>query len=156
MAPTGARDSNGNQRTSAELQERQEKGLFFKCNDKFCPGHRCQKLFLIEACNDDEDDDKDVVMEDDVGDSRENIEVPAISLHAIAGTRVLETMKVHGKIGNEGVVVLIDSGSTHNFVSEKLAEKVGLQPIFRGKFEVVVALGEKLSSSSKCRQVNLI
>ncbi|TXG65836.1 hypothetical protein EZV62_007111 [Acer yangbiense] len=142
--------------TPAELRERQEKGLCFKCNDMFHPEHRCQKLFLIEACNDDEDDDNDVVMEDDMGDSTENIEVLAISLHAIASTKVPESMRVHRKIGNEGAIVLIDFGSTHNFVSEKLAEKVGLQPIFGSRFEVVIASGEKLSSFGKCRQVILI
>jgi hypothetical protein len=34
--------------TPEELNERQEKGLCFKCNDKYGPGHRCKKLFMIE------------------------------------------------------------------------------------------------------------
>lgn len=37
----------------AELNERKAKGLCFNGNDKFSPGHRCKKLFLIEGENDD-------------------------------------------------------------------------------------------------------
>ncbi|CAL5379765.1 unnamed protein product [Camellia sinensis] len=32
----------------AELHDRRSKGLCFNCNEKFSPGHRCKKLFLIE------------------------------------------------------------------------------------------------------------
>lgn len=48
--------------TLAELKERQEKGLCFKCNDKYEPGHRCKKLFMIEACL---DGDGDMVMKEE-------------------------------------------------------------------------------------------
>jgi len=45
-----------------ELKERQEKGLCFKCNDKYGPGHWCKKLFMIEACiGEDEDGDMEEV-----------------------------------------------------------------------------------------------
>jgi hypothetical protein len=57
--------------TPAELKERQEKGLCFKCNDKYGPGHRCKRLFMIEA-HLREDEDGDVVMkEEDDGDPPE-------------------------------------------------------------------------------------
>jgi hypothetical protein len=35
--------------SQAELKERRDKGLCFNCDDKFSPGHRCKKLFLIEG-----------------------------------------------------------------------------------------------------------
>lgn len=49
--------------------------------------------------------------------------------------------------------VLIDSGSTHNFLSEVLAKNLGLQPEGGEKFEVVLASGENLSSPGKCTGV---
>jgi hypothetical protein len=49
-----------------ELRERQEKGLCFKCNDKYSPGHRCKRLFMIEACLG-EDDDGGIFMGDEEG-----------------------------------------------------------------------------------------
>jgi len=39
----------------AELAERRSKGLCFNCDDKFFPGHRCKKLFTIEAIYEEED-----------------------------------------------------------------------------------------------------
>ena len=134
----------------AELKERRDKGLCYNCNDKFAPGHRCKKLFLIEACND--EDDGDVVM--DVELVEEN-EVPGISLHAMSGSDAPETMRVRGAIGIVSTVVLLDSGSTHNFVSERLATKLNLQPATNKKVTVEVASGEKLSSKGKCNAVSI-
>ena len=134
----------------AELKERRDKGLCYNCNDKFAPGHRCKKLFLIEACND--EDNGDVVM--DVELVEEN-EVPGISLHAMSGSDAPETMRVRGAIGIVSTVVLLDSGSTHNFVSEHLATKLNLQPATNKKVTVEVASGEKLSSKGKCNAVSI-
>lgn len=136
------------------MNERKRKGLCFRCNDKYGPGHRCKKLFLIQASQ--EDDDDDVEMELDTGTEEQAEEVPEISLHAIAGTRTLETMRVIGKLGHESVTVLIDSRSTHNFVCERMAKRAGLQPISAGQLEVMVASGEKLESSGKCTNNELV
>jgi hypothetical protein len=48
--------------TPEEVKERQAKGLCFKCNDKYVLGHRCKKLFMIEAyLREDEDGDMEEV-----------------------------------------------------------------------------------------------
>lgn len=64
-------------------------------------------------------------------------------------------MQVKGRLGHMVVSVLMDSGSTHNFVSEKLAKIVGLKPLSDGRFEVVEASGEKLVSLGKCTDAKL-
>uniref|UniRef100_A0A2N9IK08 Integrase catalytic domain-containing protein n=1 Tax=Fagus sylvatica TaxID=28930 RepID=A0A2N9IK08_FAGSY len=82
----------------------------------------------------------------------EENEVPGISLHAMSGSDAPETMRVHGAIGIVSTVVLLDSGrSTHNFVSERLATKLNLQPATNKKVTVEVASGEKLSSKGLTR-----
>lgn len=48
--------------SAAELQDRRKRGLCYNCDEKFQPGHRCPKLFMIEGCLDEEDGD--VIMED--------------------------------------------------------------------------------------------
>lgn len=140
--------------TPAELQERREKGLCFNCNEKFGPGHRCKKLFLIEGSWPEEESDNDEGTEDH--ECRDMVEMPEISLHAICGAQAPQTMKVEGNMGKHRVVVLVDSGSTHNFVSERLAHKLGLQSKSKGKFEVVVANGEKVASGGKCQGVRVL
>ncbi|XP_038985807.1 uncharacterized protein LOC103721475 isoform X2 [Phoenix dactylifera] len=136
--------------TTEELNERRRKGLCFRCNEKFGPGHRCKKLFLIQACL--EDSDEDVEMETDSCDEHP-VETPEISLHAIAGTRAHETMRVKGSLRHRAVIMLVDSGSTHNFVSERVAKAVGLQPNSSGQLAVMVASGERIASPGKCAHV---
>ncbi|KAF2292619.1 hypothetical protein GH714_026060 [Hevea brasiliensis] len=114
-----------------ELNERKRLGLCFKCNDKFGPGHRCKKLFSIQAVLEDSDDDTEMEIEEQ--DSAE--EVPAISLHAIAGFEGPETMRLCGRVVRLDGMVLVDSGSTHNFISEEFARKAGLEPTMRKKLK---------------------
>jgi hypothetical protein len=65
--------------------------------------------------------------EDDDPATDDNIESqPQISLHAIAGVRTRDTMQVVVQLGRVTVTALIDSGSTHNFVSEAVATRTGL------------------------------
>ena len=65
-------------------------------------------------------------------------------------------MRVRGTIEHISTIVLVDSGSTHNFISEVLAKNVRLQPIQGGHFEVIVASDERLSSQGKCKSVKLL
>ncbi|CAL5328511.1 unnamed protein product [Camellia sinensis] len=136
--------------SSAELHDRRSKGLCFNCNEKFSPGHRCKKLFLIEGSwSDEEDDEVDI----EVIEFKENEKTPGILLHAIYGTRASQTMKVRGRIGQHQITLLIDSGSTHNFLNSKVARKLGVSPNSTSKFEVVVANGEKISNSGRCKGI---
>ena len=48
---------------------------------------------------------------------------------------------------NKPVNILVDSGSTHNFIDRKLAAKLGLQGQDSKPFDVMVANGEKISGS---------
>ncbi|KAF9615490.1 hypothetical protein IFM89_023859 [Coptis chinensis] len=112
--------------SQAELQERCNKGLCYNYNEKFVPGHRCKKLFVIESCYDEEDGD--IIMNEDDTIHEGLSELPEISLHAISGSRAPETMWIKGGIGYVTTIILVDSGSIHNFISETFASKVGLQP----------------------------
>ena len=76
-------------------------------------------------------------------------------MHAIAGTPTPQTMRVKGALGRYTVIVLVDSGSTHNFLQEEVANKIGLLPDKLGQLDVRGASGEKLSSPRKCYGVQL-
>ncbi|KAH7576003.1 hypothetical protein JRO89_XS02G0274100 [Xanthoceras sorbifolium] len=133
--------------STTELQEHRAKGLCYNCNETFVPGHQCRKLFFIEVCT--EEDGGDFIM-DEADAIQEDVEaVPEISLHAIAGTSVVKTTRVQGKSGHTSTIVLVDSGSTHNFMSEKLAQKVRIQPKTGEHFKVMVASEKKLSITAE-------
>ena len=126
--------TNTKRMTLEELAERRRKGLCFHYNDKFRPGHNFPKLFNIEACWDEDDEDVVMEIEDDIEES-----TPKISLHAMAGIQTPQTMIIWGGIKRHSVMVLVDSRSTHNFVSLQTAQHVNLQPNSNKKLEVLVA-----------------
>lgn len=62
-------------------------------------------------------------------------------------------MRVKGIMGRLVITVLVESGSTHNFLSNDIAKKLGLKSRSEGYFEVANANGEKLISSGRCKEV---
>ncbi|CAB4265105.1 unnamed protein product [Prunus armeniaca] len=111
--------------SAAELKERRDKGLCYNCDEKFSPGHHCKKLFLIEGCwSNEENDAKDV----DTHEVELGEEVfPEISLRAIYGGRTPQKC-----------------GCTEKW-------KAGVNPTGYEKFEVSVANGETLTSAGLCK-----
>lgn len=48
-----------------------------------------------------------------------------ISFHAISGHMAPETLRVMGSISDQKVLILVDRGSTHNFIQERLVTMLG-------------------------------
>ncbi|RVW50431.1 putative mediator of RNA polymerase II transcription subunit 36b [Vitis vinifera] len=117
-----------NQRTSIvpkrlgweEMQKRRAQGLCFNCNERFTPGHKCQgpRLLLIEG----HDEVQDKEEEAEISDNREDeLEV---SIHALTGWASPRTMRVAATIKSQPIMVLIDSGSTHNFLEQQSGKNI--------------------------------
>ena len=64
-----------------------------------------------------------------------------ISCNALAGITTPQTLKIKGHIKKKNVIVLIDLGSTHNFIPCKLAKELNcfLYPV--PECQVMVANG---------------
>jgi hypothetical protein len=54
--------------------------------------------------------------------------LPHFSLHAIAGVRLNDMMQIHITLSTTSLVALLDSGSTHNFISEAVVQWTELSP----------------------------
>nr|GEY56625.1 retrotransposable element Tf2 [Tanacetum cinerariifolium] len=80
-----------------------------------------------------------------------NEEIPQIFLNALTGITSYRTMRVIGHFGKQKIHILIDSGSTHNFVDIFMAKKLGCKIHKIDPLQVVVADGNKLVSDSMCR-----
>lgn len=142
-----------------EMQKRRAQGLCFNCNDKFTAGHKCQgpQLILLEGFS----GESSIKLKEITGDTTEDTipdfqSEPEISLHALTGWSTSRTMRVTAKIGHHEVVVLIDSGSTHNFISEKVAYLLHLPVIPTESFTVRVANGNRLQCQGRYEQVHVI
>nr|XP_043637841.1 uncharacterized protein LOC122608824 [Erigeron canadensis] len=75
---------------------------------------------------------------------------PQISIHALTGIPSYPTMRVAGSNGNRQLHILIDSGSTHNFLKDRLAKKLQCDVREVSPLNVGVADGERLISNQIC------
>ncbi|BFG34966.1 hypothetical protein CerSpe_212400 [Prunus speciosa] len=131
-----------------KLKKQRDKGFCYNCDAKFSPSHRCKKLFLIEGCWPDEENDAKDADTHEVELGKEVF--LEVSLHAIYGGQTPQTMSVHKKLGKHQMTFLVDFGSTHNFLSNEGAQKAGVNPTGYGKFKVLVANNDKLTSVGLC------
>jgi hypothetical protein len=99
------------------------------------------KLFLIEEVETLEDGK--VIGELKDGEMEET---PEISLNTIKGTPNPRTMRLVGVLKNQQMVILIDSGSRHNFVDAHLAKIFGLQVQLTQSIRVRIANGQDIES----------
>ncbi|GJS64184.1 putative mitochondrial protein [Tanacetum coccineum] len=106
--------------TDAEMAEKRSKGICFRCDEKFAPGHSCASKTLQVLLVGDEEEDEDSDTEHVHLDSVE------VSLNFVMGFTTPRTMKIQGKLGDRDVVVLIHCGATHNFLSMELVNDLRL------------------------------
>jgi len=133
-----------------EMAERRRQGLCYNCDEPYVQGHRCQRLFYLEVSDFDESEELDPEKDP------ENSELPPlISLHAITGIRPEETMQLRVNIGNHELTALLDSGSTHNFVSMEAARHIGLSIHDSKGKNVVIANGDRVACRGLARDVAL-
>lgn len=107
-----------------------EKGLCYNCDDKWSSNHHCKGCILLFVVDDSAQDSGELGTTAPSPDSDENISDPElaldfnpphISLHAMSGLPSSETFRVYGTIRNAHITILIDSGSTHNFLHPRVA-----------------------------------
>lgn len=140
-----------------EMDERREKGLCFNCDQRWSRNHKCGARIFLMLSNDDNDvvtGDLDSAAEQIVSSEIEPItEAAQLSLHALSGDQAGDTFRVKGLIGSHSVGVLVDGGSTHNFIRSSIADGLGLSRAPITSFRVLVGSGQELLCSHVCREV---
>lgn len=72
-----------------------------------------------------------------------------VSIHAVTGTQGLHTLKFMGAVKDRNLQVLLDTGSTHNFVSQAVVKHLRLNTERCTSMSVTLADGTILSCSQK-------
>jgi hypothetical protein len=80
---------------------------------------------------------------------------PTISFHALVGINTPQTFKIKGYIKNKKVIVMIDYGSTHNFIHCELAKALNCFIYPAPEFQVMIENGGTINYSGKCHKINL-
>eukprot|EP00253_Pinus_taeda_P025407 PITA_25407 len=143
------------------MAERRKQGLCYYCDEKYSPCHKCKepKFFQIDATDyssTEEDppvEEHEPLEEDNQQDNVSDEQV--ILLHALAVISSPQTLKIRGFIKHRPVVVLIDSGSTHNFIHQKVAEKMHCFVRAVSNFQVQIADGGTMKCEGHCENVKL-
>ena len=78
-----------------------------------------------------------------------------ISLHTLSGHLAPEPLCLLGHIVDQQVVILIDRGSTHNFVQEHLVHNLGLLPRATTPLRVMVGNGHQLHCHLLCEDMTV-
>jgi hypothetical protein len=124
--------------TMEEMATKRANGECYHCPAKYTADHKCpvKGVFLLE-------------LDDDIGED-EAVEELGISLHALTGIKVAETMKLQITVGGTQLVALVDTGSTDTFIKEEVAGQLGLlvEPC-HGLF-VKVANGDRVGCNGVC------
>lgn len=142
------RQGRGDDRVAALRNYHRPRGLCFKCGERWGQGHQCgptvqlhiveELLELLQADQGDPavqepDSDDDVLM--------------CISKVATTGQTTPHTVRLLGQIGGQEILILVDSGSSHCFLSETVAERLNLQVQHMNTVSVKIADGGTLSCS---------
>jgi hypothetical protein len=112
------------------MVEHQLKGLYYNCDEKYFLGHKCkeQKLFMAISEDVSEEDVEAPLMSEspeptDITPPSNPPEVePVISLNALTDFFAPQNLKLIGYIKHRKVIILVDSGSTHNFIHRRIAQ----------------------------------
>lgn len=78
-----------------------------------------------------------------------------LPLFSIGGFSPPQTMKLLGKIASAEVVVMIESGARHNFVSRALVDKVGMKVDELVKFGVFLGDRCKVACQGVCSHLGI-
>ncbi|GJX15841.1 ty3-gypsy retrotransposon protein [Tanacetum coccineum] len=127
----------------AERQERLSKGLCFNCDKQWVRGHKCEGKFLLLMAED--ADDGDHIEHEDAMESGD-ISI----LNSLVGHGSPRSLQLWGVLGSGKVHVLIDNGSTHNFVQPGVVERMQLPIIGTKPFKVYIGSGETLLCKNMC------
>ena len=141
--------------TESELQARREKGLCFKCEEKFSPGHRCKKELRVLLVHEDEEEDNNQ-FDDRATEEPVLIELKdavELSLNSVVGLTTSGTMKIKGTIRSKEVIILVDSGATHNFLSLELVQQLALPLTTTTSYEVMMGTEISVKGKGICRGV---
>jgi len=138
----------------AQKQEYDAKGLCYKCDGKWHRGHRCDNILLMFL---DDLDSEDTTPTEKGIPEEQGVVVGAdiSSLNSMAGTSTPRSLRFTGTISGVPVLVLVDGGSSHNFIHPDVVEKLKIEVDTVPVFRVHVGNGESLQCSQLCRRIPL-
>jgi hypothetical protein len=146
-----ATGTSSDDRLTSLYAYRKAKGLCFKCGAPFARGHKCAdsvQLHLVEEMWKMVQLPEEELVED-TADGETELNVLHLSRAAVTGLEVPRMMKFVGHISGLDVLVLLDSGSSHSFISTTVAQSLPNVTTISKPFQVQVANGSQLQCTQQ-------
>lgn len=143
--------------TQEEIASRRERGLCFNCDERYHRGHCCtSRAFLL--ISEEEDPNSPLIHPPDPQRDTQTLTPPdpldpypaQISFNSLAGNVAPETLRFMGTIDDHLVVLLVDGGSTHNFIQHQLVSQLGLSTRSTTPLRAMVGNGQQLECNCLC------
>jgi hypothetical protein len=80
---------------------------------------------------------------------------PVISLNSLTGFSTPQTLKLIGYIKHQKVIILVDSGSTQNFIHRCIAQETHCYIHAMNNFQIMIANGGSMKCGGNCENVHL-
>jgi hypothetical protein len=149
--------------TRDEMVECQLKGLCYNCDDKYFMGHKCKKqkffMAILEEVSEEDVEAPLVFISPEPTDITPPSDPPkvepVISLNDLIGFFVPQTLKLIGYIKDRKVIILIDSGSTHNFIHRCIAQETNCYICAVNNFQITIVNGGSMKCGGRCENVCL-
>jgi hypothetical protein len=132
---------------------RKARGLYIRCGEKWVPGHKCSPVPQLHALQEIWELCQDEFQESDCSDSPPESDQHQVFLLlssvALSGAPGPRTLQLCGSIADRPISILVDSGSSHSFLSSAVAAELpGVQPL-PAPVVVRVADGNTVQCSSQ-------
>ncbi|XP_072056245.1 uncharacterized protein [Arachis hypogaea] len=145
LLPTPPKSNPLRKLSPIEIQFRHDKGLCFTCDEKFSPSHKCSsKHYFIIQSVEELPPDQDLPEEHlsppvSTPDQDSTTEEPHhLSFNALSGVPSRKSIQFTGSIAGKQLRIIMDGGSSDNFIHPELSTMLAL-PIFPApKFAVEV------------------
>lgn len=128
------------------------------CDETYTPGHHLKhkrsQIFVMECDEENDwelsDEDEPTVAVADTAAEEKVDRAPVISVNALSGSSTFNFMRVIGHCNKRKLYILIDNGSTHNFLDLKIANELGCLLEAMKPMQVTAACGSVMTTAFKC------
>ena len=136
-----------------QILEMRKKGMCYNCDERWSSNHRCKnrKSYLMEEMEDEKAELVEIEEEEDKAELKEK--KAEITLCALLGSTSSSTMRVIAILNGQKNVILLNTGSTHNFMDETLAKTLKLSTDVESNFRVRVANGQVIRTLGECKEM---
>ncbi|XP_061347852.1 uncharacterized protein LOC133293322 [Gastrolobium bilobum] len=138
-----------------EMQVKREKNLCYTCDEPYSFGHKCKgraTLLYMEGTDADPDDS----FQEEVVELPTHDITSEISLNALFGHNCSRSFRLTGSLQGKPIQTLVDGGSTHNFITERMANFLDLTLQQVSHFLVQVGNGDALRCHAFCPAASLL